>query len=190
MSNKTILLILISLLVLSCVNNSNNKETFKSFPLNLELKGENTGFKPVFSLAKLDIYDSLLLISGTKRRKNTIHLYDKNTYKHILSTGKIGRGPKEIKNPGFYKFNRKQGTLLTPDWGNGKILKWCIDSLLIKKEDYWPKIVYSCPTNIWPIKTFSLLNDSILLYGVDNPKYVPIRDLTIRSLHLMEHLRF
>jgi len=166
--------IIISFLTLILLSNCKEKskiETFKKFPRKIELKGKKSGLKPLFKLATINIFDSLLIISNTKRSLNTIHLYNKKNLQKIFSTGEIGPGPKEIKNPGFYKFNQEKGSLLTPDWGRGKIFEWDLDSILQKKTTYWPNNYYVTPSSIWPITTYSFFNDSIILFRVDNPEY-------------------
>jgi len=167
---KTLLFSLLLILLIGCNDNSSMK-TFSKFPEKIKLEGEKSGLKPHFKIAKLNIYDSLLLITESKT-ENTIHLYNKDDFAHILSTGKIGRGPGEIKSPGFYVFDNENGILWTPDLGKGEIMEWIIDTLLVKGKAYQPAISYKTPSCLWPTPCFSPLNDSVFLYRVqDNPDY-------------------
>lgn len=151
--------------------NDSSLEKFSKFPKKIKLEGKKTGFKLDFKIAFLDVYDSLLLITETKTT-NTIHLYNKNNFDHILSTGKIGRGPGEIKSPGFYVFDKAKGILWTPDLGDDEIMKWKIDNLLKKRASYQPTASYTPPSSLWPTPCFSQLNDSTFLYRVqNNPDY-------------------
>lgn len=145
--------------------------SFSDFPRQVELKGKKSGLKLDFKIAYLDVYDSLLLITESKT-VNTIHLYNKNNFAHLLSTGKIGRGPGEIKSPGFYVFDKEKGILWTPDLGDDEIMKWEIERLVKKRKSYQPAVTYNPPSCLWPTPCFSQLNDSTFLYRVqDNPNY-------------------
>jgi hypothetical protein len=39
-----------------------------------------------------------LIIKDNRAPNKLIHLFDKNTFKHVLSSTEIGQGPKEITN--------------------------------------------------------------------------------------------
>ena len=167
----TILLILTILSIGGC-NKSNQKiGKFDKFPKHVNLKGEKTGLTPRFKIALTKTHDSLLLLTATVNNINTIHLYNKNTFQHILSTGKIGRGPGEIKKPGDYILNKELGCLLTADWGTNEIIRWSVDSLILQKKSYKPQVTYELPSSIWPPNAFTQLNDSTFLYMADNLQY-------------------
>jgi len=164
----TFIILSLFLLIQGCKYNS-SRNKFSKFPIELKPKAISTGFTPHFKFAHLNIYDSLLIITETQTM-HTMHLYNKNTFKHVLSAGKKGRGPGEIKNSGPDMFDKKGGIVWTNDWGRFKISQWRLDSL-VNNKNYKPSLEYNTPSCIWPVTQFSMLNDSIMLYLTKNPDY-------------------
>lgn len=164
----TLIILSLFLLIQGCKDNS-SKDKFSKFPRELKPKPIHTGFTPHFKFAHLNIYDSLLIITETQTI-HTIHLYNKNTFEHVLSAGKKGRGPGEIKNSGPDMFDIKRGIVWTNDWGRFKISQWRLDSLINNKY-YKPSLEYNTPSCIWPVTHFSMISDNIFLYLTKNPDY-------------------
>lgn len=118
--------------------------------------------KILFGKPELYIIDSILIVNDYRPNGNKgIHLYNKNTFKHITSTGIIGRGPGEITRPGFIGINETNRTLWMVDHGKRVIWKFQLDSVL-KHEEYKPTKKIKLNERFF-IEKFDFVNDSILL---------------------------
>jgi len=66
-----------------------------------------------FGPSLLSIYDSLLILSELTLHgyDKCIHMLNKNTFKHIVSTGILGKGPQEITRPGDITIEKDKNIL-------------------------------------------------------------------------------
>lgn len=70
-----------------------------------------------------------LAVIDYKSFDKLVHIFDKHTFKHILSLGDIGQGPTEIAVIGSIAWNEKEHDLYVTDNGQRKILRYNLDSL-------------------------------------------------------------
>lgn len=73
-----------------------------------------------------------------------MHLFDRFTYKPVLSTVNKGQGPGEIANPGVLIMNERKGCFYFPDNARMKLYTYVLDSLLAD-PDYIPEVKCSFP---------------------------------------------
>ena len=64
------------------------------------------------------ILDNYFIVGEIKPSNNkAIHIFNKNSFKYITSTGVIGKGPGEINRPGYIGIDRKNKILWVLDSG-------------------------------------------------------------------------
>lgn len=78
-----------------------------------------------------------------------VHLFDRFTYKPVLSTVNKGQGPGEIANPGVLIMNERKGCFYFPDNARMKLYTYVLDSLLAD-PDYIPEVKCSFPEDRVP----------------------------------------
>ena len=79
-----------------------------------------------------DVYllDGYLIVKDLKGYDNLIHIFDKNTFEHVKSTGTTGQGPNEIANIGNIFIDEKCNNFYVVDQGRLRLLSYNLDSLL------------------------------------------------------------
>lgn len=82
------------------------------------------------AVAKPYICGKYLVIVDCKSVDKLIHVFDKQTFKYILSLGDMGQGPKEITVIGSIAWNEKEHDLYVTDNAQHQILRYNLDSLL------------------------------------------------------------
>ncbi|TCO07335.1 hypothetical protein [Natronoflexus pectinivorans] len=106
-----------------------------------------------FSFGHFYIIDSFLVINeAAPKNPEAIHFLDINNFKHILSTGTIGRGPGEITRIGTNIIDHMNSTIWVNDYANHVRWKFPLDSILNNK-------------NFRPSKTIELNPDFFLNEG-------------------------
>ena len=116
----------------------------------------------LFGNSVLYIIDDLLIVSEvTPKGERGIHLFNKNTFKYLMSTGILGRGPGEIASLGGIGIDRINRILWVQDHGNKVMWKFPLDSVL-NNEMFKPKIKLELNYESF-IERFGFLNDSIVL---------------------------
>lgn len=151
------------ILINSCKQNP--YQEFKSFPERYNLKGTKIINKLYLKFGAIDIHDSLVIISSPLETENCIHFLDKNSFNHILSTGKVGRGPNEISNPGLGCIDAPNGIFWYRDIGKKKIWQFKIDEVL-KSPDFMPSESIPLPKDQFFIQ---FLSDKRSLFSFSNP---------------------
>jgi len=172
---KTALLfILLNILYNSSCNNKATDESielFSSFPKTVTLKSIKTNAKAYYRNANLQVFDSLLLLTTTDRSVNKkIHLYNKNTFDHIISTGIVGKGPGEMHNPGWNTWDTKKGIIWYPDNSKRVLWKFEIDSI-INNPHYKPSKPFKFPSALVFPKSAAPYSGGLFSYAIDNPEY-------------------
>lgn len=102
---------------------------------------------------KMCLLDSFLIIKDNSAPDKQIHLFNKNNFRHVISTTRIGQGPKEIVNLVRIVPDEKNKRFFAIDGGKRKLLAYNLDSLLTDsnyvftvkanlKDDYAGTFVY------------------------------------------------
>ena len=135
MKNVNILSCLLMLFLISCNScNENKNEKFQKHRdkiINVEDKIIDIKTDTIFGLSVLYIIDEILIVSELRPRGDKgIHLFNKNTFEYITSTGILGKGPGEIASPGNIGIDRKNRILWVADHGKKLRWKFLLDSVL------------------------------------------------------------
>lgn len=154
------------LLIIGCkTNNEEKPEKFQKHRNNIiNVSDKIIDIKPeiLFGNSVLYLIDDILIVCEvTPKGEKGIHLFNKNTFKYIKSTGILGRGPGEIASLGGIGIDRINRILWVQDHGNKVMWKFPLDSVL-NNEMFKPKIKLELNYESF-IERFGFLNDSIVL---------------------------
>lgn len=160
------LLILFQILVLSCKSNAVSETEISQYERNniSEISDNIVDIEPtiVFGKCDLNIIDDILVVRERyPLGEKGIHLFDKNSFKYLTSTGIIGRGPGEIANPGPVTTDKKRKCFWTPDHSKRVMYKFPLDSVL-NYEMFKPSEKHELNRELF-LERFGFLNDSIAI---------------------------
>lgn len=166
MKRLNILTIFLLLSLFGCKNNNRtNTEIVQKQRDNIvNVSDKIIGINPeiLFGNSTFYIMDDILIINEiSPKGEKGIHLFDKNTFKYLTSTGIIGKGPGEITMPGRLGIDRKNRIFWAPDHGKRIMYKFPLDSVL-KNEMFKPTINKELHNDLF-ISRFGFLNDSIII---------------------------
>ena len=91
------------------------------------------------SIAGVSIIGDYLLISDYTSSSKFIHIFDKNTFKFIISAVSKGRGPGEIIRLGHVGVGDTDRVFYATDYGKQKVFRYDIDSILANPQ-YKPSV--------------------------------------------------
>ena len=153
------------LLIISSCNNDNESKTEKvqknrNNIVNVSDKIIDVKPEIIFGNSALYILDDILIVlEKFPKGEKGIHLFNKNTFEYLTSTGIIGKGPGEIVVPGPIGIDFKSKVFWVPDAGKKLLFKFPLDSVLSNptfKPEIDKKMNYS-------FVTFGFLSDSTVL---------------------------
>ncbi|MCU0344998.1 MAG: TolB-like 6-bladed beta-propeller domain-containing protein [Ignavibacterium sp.] len=162
--NKTALWTwLIILLTVSCSDNKTEiSDKHRDRIVSVEDKIIDIKPEIIFGNSLLYIIDNVLIVQEMEpERQKSIHLFDKNTFSYITSTGFIGRGPGEVASMGRIGIDRKNRILWVQDHGNKVMWKFPMDSIL-HNQNFKPTIKLDLKYDSF-IERFGFINDSIVI---------------------------
>lgn len=107
------------------------------------------------------IDDALIVLEHSPKGEKAIHLFDKNTFKYLTSTGILGRGPGEIASPGTIGIDNKNRIFWVADFGNKVMWKFPLDSVLTNKM-FKPSVKLVLNYESF-IEHYGFINDSIVI---------------------------
>ena len=154
------------LLIVLCCNCTQSSKNAKHFNFSKNMNNVHDKINEIViedvlisGASALYLMDQYLIIIDTKATDNVIHLFDKNDFSYITSTGERGQGPKEITNPGGIGVNEADRIFYVND--NGKNLIYCfnLDSVL-SKSNYFPKETVKMNKTIIP-DDYQYYNDTL-----------------------------
>jgi hypothetical protein len=118
--------------------------------------------KILFGKSFLYIIDDVLIVNEiSPKGEKGIHLFNKDTFEYLTSTGIIGNGPGEINTPGRLGIDRVNRVFWAPDHGKQVLYKFPLDSVL-NNSGFMPTIKKKLNNELF-INEFDFLNDSIAL---------------------------
>jgi hypothetical protein len=166
MKYSIIFIFLFILFIASCKNDQKEKTIrYKSYQDKIvNIKKNIIDIKPEILIAApfMYIYNNILIIIDLQPHTNkAIHLFNKNTFEYITSTGIIGKGPGEIIRPGRIGINTKNKCFWVQDCGKEVIFKFPIDSVQ-NNNNYKPTKKLKLHHNLY-ISRYGFKNDSIAL---------------------------
>lgn len=136
---KTSYLSLLVLLLLGCKNNSSTDIYVKSRNNIIKVQDkivEVLTEEPFISTySDVHLLNDHLIVKDWKGYDYLIHIFNKNTFEHVKSTGTIGQGPNEIANIGNIFTDKRKNNFYVVDQGKLQLLSYNMDSLLAM-DDY------------------------------------------------------
>jgi len=161
--NILVLLIQFSAICFSCNENiieKNQKKRDKT--ININDKINDIKIDSIFGFPMLYILDDFLIISDLQPHSaKAIHLFNKNTFEHITSTGILGKGPGEIIRPGSIGIDHKNNIFWVADHGKKLRWKFYLDSVL-QNDLYKPTESLKINYDLF-MERYGFLNDSVVL---------------------------
>lgn len=163
--------LLLLFISISCNRNNDSKtekiQKQRNNIINVADKINDVKPKIIFGNSALFILDKyLIVLEKFPKGDKGIHLFDKNTFRYITSTGIIGKGPGEIISPGPLGLNKEKKVFWVPDAGKRVLFEFPLDSILNNnkfKPTIWKKMQDKTTT-----LSYDFLNDSIVLGIVVN----------------------
>lgn len=161
-----LLAISISILLTCCLNNtiSVTEKIQKQRDNIVNVSNKITDIKTEVLLGKSELYiiDDILIVKEMfPKGEKAIHLFNKNTFKYLTSTGIMGKGPGEISNPGILGIDRKNRIFWVPDNGKWIMYKFPLDSAL-NNSMFKPTIKKNFNKELF-LDGFDFQNDSVAL---------------------------
>lgn len=155
--------------------NDSGIDKFDEFSAIYNLTGTEVNDGIALSMGQIDIFDSLLIVTGTQKNLNCIHFFNKNSLEYISSTGARGNGPGEISNPAYCAIDKNKGEIWYRDYGKKCIWRFSIKEAL-NKENYLPGYSIPMPEENFFI-FFKFENDSLFSFGnMDQNKLISFFD--------------
>lgn len=107
------------------------------------------------------ILDEYLIVCDHQSPDQGIHIFNKNTFEYITSTGKRGSGPGEIVRYGHVGIDEVNKKFYMSDYGKMSAFRFDLDSVLAN-PDYMPKKGFTLNSKLFPAE-YGFLNDSIII---------------------------
>ncbi len=176
---KIFLIIVLGFLISSCTRNSST-EKYQTDRNNVEnvhdcIKEFETDSIMIGNSARIYIMDNYLLIADHRGYDKQIHVFDKNSFRHLASTAPLGQGPTEITVLGAVAIDEKRGEFYVSDHGKNKIFSYDMDSVLAN-PDYIPSVKLNMDKTNFPSE-YEYINDTLCIARTILPKgvndYIP-----------------
>lgn len=173
------ILFILSFSIFSCVNQSSTRkiQNDRNNTIDVRDKLEQIIIEDVLigNIAPLFLMNNYLFIGDIKSLNELVHIFDKNTFKYICSTGIRGAGPHEITNIGHIAMNEEEGLFYISDHGKLMVHSYEIDSVIINPL-YIPKIKTRINNQQFPGE-YKYINDTmsigIAITPIGNSNYQP-----------------
>lgn len=156
-------LIIISSIAFGC--NQENPDKVKEFNLknvnsiSVDDRIVDINLNFMLRFGKFNIMDNLLIFNDlTPTNDKGIHLFNRETFDYITSTGKLGRGPGEISGLGQSVINPCETFLWVDDLGQFIRWKFPIDSIL-NNNHFLPTVKINMDSEMFLVD-YELINDS------------------------------
>lgn len=135
---RTLFFCLLALTLIGCKEKSTTELYIKSRTniIKVQDKIQEIMTEEPFISTYSDVYllNDHLIVKDWKGYDYLIHLFDKNTFKHVKSTGTMGQGPNEIANIGNIFIDEKINKFYVVDQGKLRLLSYDLDSLLTMND--------------------------------------------------------
>jgi hypothetical protein len=118
------------------------------------------------SIAPLYIIHDYLVICDYRSNDELIHIFDRNSFTHLGSTGSKGQGPGEIANIGHIEAGENRRFYVT-DHGKQKIFDYDMDSVLTNPL-YMPDVKMTLNAAFFPGK-YHYMNDTLSMGLIIRP---------------------
>lgn len=118
-------------------------------------------------ISRMYLFGDYLIVGDYMSQDKQIHIFDKNHFTHITSTGYKGQGPNEITNMGHIGVNETDRVFYVSDHGKQTISSFNIDSLLVN-PDYAGTTKMRMSESLFPDK-YEYINDTLCIGLVIEP---------------------
>ncbi len=171
MKKKFIYFGVLILLIGGCSRNSDREKHYSKYGkvINIQEKLHSIEIKNVLigQYGHLYLIDKYLIIGDHMSPDKQIHLFDKNSFNYILSTGYKGKGPNEITILGNIATDKVHRKFYVSDHGKLKIFSYDLDSLLANPL-YLPNIKISMDKSRFPAG-YEYINDTLCFGCIIEP---------------------
>ena len=176
---KNLSVIILGFIIFSCTRNSSTEkyQTDRNSVENVHdcIKEFETDSILIGNNARIYIMDNYLLIADHRGYDKQIHVFDKNSFRHLASTAPLGQGPTEITVLGAIAADEKRGKFYVSDHGKNKIFSYDMDSVLAN-PDYTPSVKLVMDKTNFPSE-YEYINDTLCIARTILPKgvndYIP-----------------
>lgn len=163
---RLVLYLLVILFCGACTSKGKN-EKFQNQRLNIvnvkdDMKEIDMENLLIGAVAQPYICGKYLAVIDYRSVDKLVHIFDKHTFKHMLSLGDMGQGPTEISVIGSIAWNEKEHELYVTDNGQRRILRYNLDSLLCDSL-YAPSVKLKFGNAAFPDNYYYI--DDTLSYG-------------------------
>jgi hypothetical protein len=166
-----ILYLLLAVVCWSCTHNSETEkyQSKRKNVINVRDKIREIQIDDVHisSLAAVYAINDYLIIQDFKSYDNFVHVFDKNSFSHVISAIPRGQGPYEITNPGPIVFDEVRRKFYFTDFGKYKIFSYDLDSLLTDPS-YKPAVKANLDTQKIP-ERYVYINDTLCISIIIEP---------------------
>lgn len=173
---------------MGCVRNTNTEkyQTNRNSIVNVHdnVHEFSTDSILVGSVAKLFLMKDYLLIGDYRSMDNQIHIFNKNDFSYLTSTGKIGQGPDEITVLGNIGVDEAHGKFYVSDHGKMKIFSYDMDSVL-RFPNYSPRIKSDMNMTRFPDK-YQYISDTMSVALMIEPTSVSTFNMAVSKWNLKD----
>lgn len=168
---KKLLIIILGFIIFSCKRNSST-EKYQTDRDNVEnvhsrIKKFETDSVLIGNSARIYFMNDYMLIADHRGYDKQIHIFDKNSFKHLASTAPLGQGPTEITVLGAVATDEKLGKFYVNDHGKNKIFSYDMDSVLAN-PDYTPVVKLNMDKSSFPSE-YEYINDTLCIARTITP---------------------
>ncbi|WP_102407840.1 BF3164 family lipoprotein [Parabacteroides bouchesdurhonensis] len=168
---KKQILLLFLMLCCSCVHNAETEiyqnKRDKTINIHDKIKEINIEEVLIGRSNQIRILGDFLIIGDYKAMDKLIHLFAKDRFSYITSTGYLGQGPGEIANMGHIEANETDREFYVTDHGKQKIFSYNLDSVLINPS-YMPRVKMELNEKQFPSE-YKYINDTLCIGRIIMP---------------------
>lgn len=165
--SKITLRIIVVLFLVACSDKSASTEEFQSLRSNIKsvddkLVDIRIDTTILFGRKTwLFVLNDYLIACDHQNPEKGIHVFDKNTFEYLTSTGLKGQGPREIVRYAHMGVDSKNNTFYMSDYGKRVAFKFNLDSVLLD-TDYMPTKSFSLLDDLFPT-FYDFVSDSVIV---------------------------
>ena len=187
MENLKIIVCFLILIASACKSAGDDNEKYqreRDNVINVAEKIVDVDTKIPVGPSQLYIIDRFLIINEIiPQGDKGIHLFDKNTFEYITSTGFQGRGPGEITRPGgSIAIDYSKNSFHVVDHGRRGVWEFSLNGIL-NDENYKPTKFKEMDPEMYP-ERFEFVNDSIALGMAIRPLSIDTYERVMVKLNL------
>lgn len=178
--NKTVWLFLLIVFYGGCSSNSTTEkhQNKRDNIINIHDQIKEIVIEDVLinNYSRVQIVDDYLFIKDQKSADELIHIFDKNSFRYITSTGLRGQGPREIAEIGHIAEDKVKRKFYVSDHGKNKIFSFDLDSV-ITDPVYLPIEKMKMRAEAFP-SNYIYINDTFsigeIIKPIENYDFIPI----------------